>query len=196
MYDLLRACYRFHCPLMEGADAAAVKLSEFRRVDRLPGAAHPAVYRVRFHCPCGGEHDGLVTHSDLDYGPLATGAGAFRNLLTGRDQPVSDELTDLARHQVRRGNWPWTAYCAEERTIRPAYPSAIAMLEPRDDAGVVGVAVTCPGCGHVSVNLVSRPHLDVPFFHDPVVRYLERSFAHPGELTPERFREQLDAARL
>ena len=196
MYDLLRACYRFHCPQMGDAPAAAVTLSEFRRLDRLPGAAHPAVYRVRFRCPCGGEHDGLVTHGDLDYGPLAAAGGEFRNLLTGRDQAVSDELADLARSQVRRGNWPWTVYCAREHAIRPAFPSSMAMLQPRDDAGVVGVAVTCPGCGQVSVNLVSRPHLDLPFFHDPVVRYLEGSFGDAGELTPERFREQLDAIRL
>jgi len=197
MYDLLRACYRFHCPIMGDEPAAAVTLSEFRRLERLPGASHPAVYRVRFHCPCGGEHDGLVTHGELDYGPLAPGGQVFRNLLTGHDQPVADELLDLARHNVRRGNWPWTVYCATEQRIRPVFPSAMALVAPyRDGDDAIGVAAICSGCGHITVNLVSRPHLDVPFFHDPVVRYIDVPVAAEREFTFERFRERLDAAEF
>lgn len=197
MYDLLRACYRFHCPSMGGEPAAAVSLSQFRRLERLPGASHPAVYRVRFHCPCGGEHDGLVTHGELDYGPLAASRQTFRNLVTGRDQPVAGELLDLARHHVRRGNWPWTLYCATEQRIRPVFPSAMALVAPyRDGRDALGLAATCPSCGHVTVNLVSPPHLDVPFFHDPVVRYLDVADAGADGLTFERFRQQLDAAEL
>ena len=49
-------------------------LSAFRSFERLPGAAHPAVFRVRFACPCGGEHDGLLTHEELDWAPLGLAA--------------------------------------------------------------------------------------------------------------------------
>ena len=41
-------------------------LSAFLRIEQLPGAAHPTVYQVRFDCGCGSEHDGLLTHEDLD----------------------------------------------------------------------------------------------------------------------------------
>jgi len=195
MYDMLRACYRFHCPAMGDESAATVRLSEFRRLERLPGAAHPAVYRVRFHCPCGGDHDGLVTHGDLDYGPLGAGGPVFRNLLTGHDEPVATELADIARHHVRRGNWPWTAYCTAEHTIRPAFPSSIALVAPSRDAELVGVAVACSNCGRTSVNLVTRPHLDVPFFNDPVVRYLDGPLDDGADLTIKRFHERLQGAR-
>ena len=57
MYDPLTGRFTFACPTR---GEARVTLSAFRRLERLPGAAHPAVYRVRFACVCGGEHDGLV----------------------------------------------------------------------------------------------------------------------------------------
>ena len=92
MYDTLRASYRFHCPHRPGGELTRVSLSSFRRLERLPGAAHPAVYRVVYDCACGELHQGLVTHADLDYGPLAPVEVEFRNLLTGRTEPVGDEL--------------------------------------------------------------------------------------------------------
>ena len=57
MYDALTARYTFACPRREQAH---VSLSSFRLLERLPGAAHPAVYGVRFDCRCGEEHPGLV----------------------------------------------------------------------------------------------------------------------------------------
>src|SRR5207237_725618 len=66
------------------ADTRAA-LSRFRRLERLPGAAHPAVFGVRFECGCGDEHPGLVTHEELDWTPLGLGAGgSFLNLMTDR----------------------------------------------------------------------------------------------------------------
>ena len=53
MYDMLRASYRFHCPARPGGELVRVPLSAFRRLERLPGAAHPAVYRVEYDCGCG-----------------------------------------------------------------------------------------------------------------------------------------------
>jgi hypothetical protein len=175
-----------------------VALSSFRRLERLPGAVHPAVYRVEYDCGCGERHLGLVSHDDLDYGPLSTVEVEFRNLLTGRTEPVGDELAELARCQVQRGNWPWRLYCSPEGRLRPVWPSSLAMVAPSEAGrdGVVGVAMSCPGCGEVSLNLVSGAHLDVPFYHDKVVRYVDRPFGDGRDLTLEGFHHQLHSARF
>lgn len=62
MYDPLTSTYSFPCP--HGRDAK-VPLSAFRLLERLPGAAHPAVYSVLFACRCGHDHPGLVSHDEL-----------------------------------------------------------------------------------------------------------------------------------
>jgi len=67
MYDPLTSTYAFSCP---HGRAARIPLSAFRTLERLPGAAHPAVYRIRFACGCGREHPGLIAHDDLDWAPL------------------------------------------------------------------------------------------------------------------------------
>ena len=59
MYDQLTGSYTFACPVH---GEVRVTLSRFRILERLLGAAHPAVYKITFACDCGGEHDGLVTH--------------------------------------------------------------------------------------------------------------------------------------
>ena len=197
MYDTLRATYRFHCPRRPDGGLARVPLSAFRQLERLPGSAHPAVFRVVYGCGCGDEHQGLLTHADLDYGPLAPVEMEFRNLLTGRMEPVGDELAEHARGQVQRGNWPWRLYCSGEGHLRPVWPSSLEMVAPAaTDGGFVGVVVRCPACAAVSVNLVSDAHLDVPFYHDPVVRYVERPYGDGRDLTLERFHDQLHSARF
>ena len=45
MYDALTGLYTLACP---ARGETKVRLSAFRRLERLPGAAHPAVYRVEF----------------------------------------------------------------------------------------------------------------------------------------------------
>lgn len=196
MYDVLRASYRFHCPRRPEGDLARVPLSAFRLLERLPGAAHPAVFRVEYDCPCGDRHQGLVSHDDLDYGPLHPVELEFRNLLTGRTEPVGDELAELTRMHVQRGNWPWRLYCSPEARLRPVWPSSLAMVAPardgRDD--VLGVAMSCPACGEVSLNLVSGAHLDVPFYHDRVVRLIDRPFLDSRDLTVDDFHERLWSA--
>ncbi|HEX9352109.1 MAG TPA: hypothetical protein VF877_12630, partial [Gaiellaceae bacterium] len=79
MYDVLRSKYTFACPTR---GETHVTLSSFRRLTRLPGAAHPAVYRVQFDCSCGEEHVGLVADDDLDWAPLGLTSGTFLNLMT------------------------------------------------------------------------------------------------------------------
>src|SRR5213080_1036739 len=101
MYDRLTTRYTFACP--EHGDTR-VALSRFRRLERLPGAAHPAVFRVSFECGCGEEHPALVTHAELDWAPLGRGKGdSFLNLMTARLEALEAELERLQAggHQVQ-----------------------------------------------------------------------------------------------
>lgn len=92
MYDALTSTWSFSCPARGGARVA---LSAFRQLERLPGATHPAVYRVRFDCGCGDEHLGLLSHDDLDWAPLGAGTGTFVNLMTSRSEHAGSELVDV-----------------------------------------------------------------------------------------------------
>ena len=198
MYDVLKARYTFACPAREHA---SVPLSAFREVERLPGASHPAVYRVRFACGCGDEHDGLVAHDDLDWAPLGVGEErAFVNLMTDRMELVQEEFGDLAARQIRAGSWPWTLYCYPEARPRPAFPSLFHAIAPRG-GGLVGVAARCSSCLRLSVNVVSTAHVDVPFHHDAAVGVVEHMFADDALRTIDEFRAELwstsfDARRL
>jgi hypothetical protein len=192
MYDVLRARYTFACPAREHA---SVPLSAFREVERLPGAAHPAVFRVRFACPCGDVHDGLLAHDDLDWAPLGVGEEReFVNLMTSRAQVVGDELTDLAARLIAAGAWPWMLFCYPEGKPRPAFPSLFKLMAPKANQGRVGVAVRCSSCGRLSVNLVSADHVDVPFHHDAEVGVVEQLFREDELQTPEEFRAELWSA--
>ena len=68
---------------------------------------------------------------------------------------------------MRRGDWPWLFWCAEERCRKPLFPSEIRFAARRDDR--VGIAVVCSACERASLNVVTAWHLDVPFFHDRAV---------------------------
>ena len=56
--------------------------------------------------------------------------------------------------------------------------------------------MNCPSCGQTTLNLVSEPHLDIPFFHDRVVHFVERPFGDARDLTLEQFRDRLHSARF
>ena len=196
MYDPLTSRYTFSCP---HRGEAQVALSDFRTLERLDGAAHPAVYRVRFACSCGGEHDGLVGHDDLDWAPLGLEGGVFLNLMTSRVEPVADELGGLAALRIRAGEWPWSFFCYPEERPRPVFPSAFFLLAPGE--GRLGVAVHCPACERTSVNLVTPEHVDVPFHNDREIGVVEHVFSGDVQATVEEFRAELsssafDARRL
>ena len=195
MFDPIRNRFRFRCPVTERPVDAP--LSCFRLVERLPGPGHPAVHQVVFACPtCGDDHASLVSEDELDCGAVRPGPEhVFVNLQTGRSEPLADEFADTAQRELRRGNWPWTFYCAPEHQVRPGYPSRLRMLSPSPDRSLVGVAVHCSTCAAVSINLVSYRHLDQPFFHDPVVRYVDGSFDGPLA-SLERFRDELWSSRF
>jgi hypothetical protein len=191
MYDPVSTRYTFACP---ARGETRVSLSAFRELERLPGAAHPAVYRVRFACSCGGEHPGFVTHDELDWAPLGFQGGAFLNLMTSRLERLASELGDLAARRIQAGEWPWSFFCYPEDRPRPVFPSAFFLIAPGD--GSLGLAVRCPSCDRVSVNLVSHLHVDVPFHHDSRIGVVEHVFDLDAAATIAEFRAELDSARF
>ena len=194
MYDALTSRYTFACP---ARGECRVALSDFRRLERLPGAAHPAVYRIRFACPCGDEHVGLVTESELDWEPLGLEPGrTFVNLMTSRHDDLSTDLRAIALTRIGAGEWPWSFFCYPEERARPVTPSAFLRLSPGEHVrgGSLGLAVRCPVCGAVSINVVSEPHVDVPFWNDHHVGVVEHVFAADRLQTIEAFRAELHSA--
>jgi hypothetical protein len=194
MYDRLTTRYTFACP--EHGEAR-VGLSSFRRLDRLPGAAHPAVFGIRFECRCGEEHPGLVTHEELDWAPLGLGSGeTFLNLMTSRLEALEDELAEVAAARIRAGEWPWSFFCYPENQPRPVFPSSFFLLAPSAGRGAVGLAVRCPVCGQASINLVSEQHLDVPFHNDAEIGVVEHVFEADGAGAVAEFAAELDSAQF
>lgn len=161
MYDALKSRYTFSCPVR---GETSVALSSFRSLDRLEGTAHPVVYRITFACACGDEHPGLVTHDDLDWAPLGFGSERFFNVMTAKLEELGAELSDLAARRIADGQWPWSFFCYLEERPRPVFPSSFFLLAGEGET--LGVAVSCPVCASVSVNLVSQPHVDLPFHND------------------------------
>jgi hypothetical protein len=196
MYDALTSRYTFACPRV---GECRVALSAFRTLEPLAGTAHPVVYRVRFACSCGDEHDGLVSHDELDWAPLGLEAGMFVNLMTSRVEPVGAELGELAAARIRAGEWPWSFFCWPEERPRPVSPSSFVVLAPGERT--LGLAVRCPACRRTSVNVVSHEHVDVPFWNDREVGVVEQLFPDDLHTTVEEFRAELwsasfDARRL
>jgi hypothetical protein len=191
MYDGLTGLYTFACPVR---GEVRLPLSAFRVIDRLPGAAHPAVYKITFSCDCGDEHEGLVAHDDLDWAPLAGGDVSFVNMMTSKLEFVAGDLLELAATQIRAGEWPWSFFCYPEERARPVFPSSFRALGGGDDR--IGLAVECPSCSRTSVNLVTHRHVDVPFYNDRKVDVVEHIFAGDRETTLEAFRLELDSGRF
>ena len=198
MYDALTTRYTFACP---SRGETSVPLSHFRRLERLEGTGHPVVYRVRFDCPCGEEHPGLVSHDDLDWAPLGFRAGRFLNLLTARVEEAGAELGDVTCRRIEAGEWPWSFFCYPEGRPRPVSPSSFFLLAPGGRETRIGLAVRCPACERMSLNLVSHEHVDLPFHNDLEIGVVEHVFAGDALLTVEEFRAELysasfDARRL
>jgi hypothetical protein len=191
MYDGLTGLYTFACPVR---GEVRLPLSAFRIIDRLPGAAHPAIYKITFSCDCGDEHEGLVAHDDLDWAPLAGGKVSFVNLMTSKLESAASDLLDLAATQIRVGAWPWSFFCYPEERARPVFPSSFRALGAGEDR--IGLAVECPSCSRTSVNLVTHRHVDVPFYNDRKVDVVEHIFSGDRETTLEAFRLELDSGRF
>ena len=189
MYDALTARFTFACPRREQAHVA---LSSFRLLQRLPGATRPAVYEVQFDCSCGELHPGLVSDRDLDVAPLGTDAGAFVDLMTSRVLDSASELREAAASRVRAGEWPWSFYCYPEGRPRPVFPSSFVAVAPGEHW--VGLAVRCPACESLSVNLVSQAHVDLPFANDGRIGVVDHVFANDAVRSVEAFQSELHSS--
>jgi len=192
VYDALRTEYRLSCPIR---GEAGVTLSAFRQLERLPGAAHPAVYRVVFDCACGGEHEGLVAHDDLDWAPLGLSTGAFADLMTSRIAAAREDFGDIAASRIQAGEWPWSFFCYPEGRPRAAFPSSFFLLAP-GSRDAYGLAVRCPSCSSVSINLVSQLHVDLPFHNDAEIGVVEHVFQADADRAVEDFRAELASSRF
>ncbi len=192
MYDVLTSRYTFSCP---ERGETRVALSSFRSFERLAGTAHPVVFRVRFECPCGDDHDGLVSHDELDWAPLGLEGGDFLNLMTSRVEPLAVEFGERAAERIKAGEWPWSFFCYVEECARPVSPSSFALLAP-GSRSAIGLAVRCPACQSLSINLVSHDHVDVPFHNDLHVGVVDHVFADDALRTLEEFREELYSAKF
>jgi hypothetical protein len=193
MFDALRNQYRLRCPELESH--VWVSVSGFRTVRRLRGAHAPAVFRIEFDCPCSARHEALITHDRLDYEPIAAeSTQTFTNLLTGSRELLASELSDQVMMQLRNGSWPWTFWCHPESATRPGFPSSLRMVAADHDHGDerVGVLVRCFSCSRLTVNLVTREHLDVPFYNDRHIAFVPQVFSRDSLTPEESFRQQLD----
>jgi hypothetical protein len=56
--------------------------------------------------------------------------------------------------------------------------------------------VRCPTCSRTSVNLVSEPHVDLPFHNDMEVAVVRHVFADDMARTLEEFHAQLHSAEF
>ena len=191
MYDALTTRYTFACP---ERGESRVRLSAFRALERLPGTGHPAVFQVVFDCPCGEEHPGLVSDVELDWAPLGFSDERYLNLMTARFEETSQELSDLAVRRILAGEWPWSFYCFPENRARPVFPSSFFLLAPGD--GSLGLAVRCPACERISVNLVSPEHVDLPFHNDRRVGVVPHVLEGDAEQIVDEFHEELDSGRF
>jgi hypothetical protein len=191
MYDALTTTYTFSCPTH---GETRVRLSGFRQLEELPGPSHPAVYRVEFACGCGEDHPGLVTHDELDWAPLGLVEGTYVNLMTSRVDSVASELGDLAARRIQSGDWPWSFFCYPEERPRPVFPSSFKLLAPGVREGVVGVVVRCPDCGRLSINVVTRAHVDMPFHNDREVGVVEHVLESDAATLVAEFREELSSS--
>src|SRR5947209_19941726 len=121
--------------------------------------------------------------------------------MTARVEAVADELADLAAHFIKAGRWPWSFFCYPEERPRPVFPSMFWLLAPGTAAGLIGIAVRCPACMRLSVNIVSREQVDLPFHNDAAVGVVEHVFREDAALAIEEFKAELysasfDARRL
>ncbi len=191
MYDALTTRYRFPCP---ERGETRVSLSSFRRLEQLPGPSHPTIFGISFACACGEEHPGLVSHDELDWAPLGLRQGVFLNLMTARLEKVEHELVDLAARRIQAGQWPWSFFCYPEERPRPVFPSSFFLLAPTSGRDAVAIAVRCPVCSSVSINLVSADHVDVPFHNDSEIGVVDHIFEADAKRVVEEFSSELHSA--
>ena len=114
--------------------------------------------------------------------------------MTDHDDSLATELTDLAAAKIRVGQWPWSFFCLQEGRPRPMTPSALTLVAPGD--GSFGIAVRCPGCSALSVNLVTQAHVDIPFWNDTRWGYSITYSLRVTDRVLDAFRAELLSSRF
>ena len=114
--------------------------------------------------------------------------------MTSRTRDAADELLDVAASHLKAGEWPWSFYCYPEGRPRPVFPSSFVAVAPGD--GWLGLAVRCPACAALSVNLVSHAHVDLPFSNDSQIGVVEHVFADDALRTVAEFSAALHSAHF
>ena len=77
---------------------------------------------------------------------------------------------------------------------RAAARHAVCVPAARAAPAAVAVAVRCPACGSTSINLVTPPHVDVPFHSDAQVGVIAHVFEEDALRTLDALRAELDSA--
>ena len=93
----------------------------------------------------------------------------------------------------------WSFYCYPEGRPRPVFPSAFVAVAPGEHwfgGHWVGLAVRCPVCEALSVNLVSQAHVDLPFSNDGTIGVVDHVFPDDALRTVAAFRSELDSSRF
>jgi hypothetical protein len=111
--------------------------------------------------------------------------------MTSRVDSMATELGELAATRIKAGEWPWSFFCWPEERPRPVFPSAFRLLTEAASGDRIGVAVRCPVCARVSLNIVSRHHVDVPFHNDREIGVIGHLFEEDARATIEEFRAEL-----
>ena len=183
---------------MPGAGEARVALSSFRRLEQLPGPAQPGGLRGRVRLRLRrASIPGLVSHDELDWAPLGLGGEAtFLNLMTASVEPVEVELADLAARRIQAGEWPWSFFCYAGGAPAAGVPLGVPRARSGRARSEVGLAVRCPVCASVSINLVVAQHLDVPFHNDREIGVVAHIFVADAERAVEEFVAELYSARF
>jgi hypothetical protein len=114
--------------------------------------------------------------------------------MTSRTRDAADELLESAATHLKAGEWPWSFYCYPEGRSRPVFPSSFVAVAPGERW--LGLAVRCPACDALSVNLVSHAHVDLPFANDERVGVVDHVFAADALHSIEEFRAELHSSRF
>ena len=113
--------------------------------------------------------------------------------MTSQLEAVAGELADLAAARIKAGEWPWSFFCWPEERPRPVFPSAFKLLAPAVGGRSRRRRRALPGVRQISVNLVSRGHVDVPFVNDREIGVVEHLFEDDAAATVEEFRAELES---
>ena len=150
--------------------------------------------RVRVRA-AGASTSALVGHDALDWAPLGLDDGAHVR------QP--DDLSPrrprgraraLATARIGAGEWPWSFFCYREDAPASRHARRRSGCSPRRRRDGRASPCAAPSCGSTSINVVTRPHVDVPFHSDASVGVVAHVFEDDALRTIDAFRAELDSA--